>query len=147
MTRFRFRLEAALRLRRMAAEAESEKLRNLMLQRQKLENSLKTVGEERVAASASVQRPDGVRSVDLRALSSFILGLEARTRTLSEALCRVNIQITEQRKRLLRAEQDERSLDKLRAKRLTEWELNSAREIENTAQELWLLSHTRNTEA
>lgn len=131
----------------MAAEAESEKLRNLMLQRQKLENSLTTVGEERIAACASVQRPDGVRSADLRTLSSFILGLEARTRTLSDALRRLDIQIAEQRKRLLRAEQDELSLDKLRTKRLTEWNLQSAREIENTAQELWLLSHTRNTEA
>ena len=131
----------------MAAEAEREKLRNLLLQRQKLENSLTAVGEERIAACGSVQQPDGVTSADLRVLSSFILGLEARTHTLSEALRRVDIQTVEQQKRLLKAEQSERSLDKLRSKQLTEWNLHAALEIENTAQELWLLSHTRNTEA
>jgi flagellar export protein FliJ len=131
----------------MAAETESEKLHNLLLQRQKLENSLTAACEERIAAYASIQQLDGVRSADLRALSSFILGLEARAQTLSEALGRVERQIVEQRKRLLKAEQDKRSLDKLRSKQLTEWNLHTAREIENTTQELWLLSHTRNTEA
>lgn len=131
----------------MAAEAESEKLRNLMLQRQKLENSLTAAAQERIAACSSIQQPDGIRSTDLRALSSFILGIEARTQALSTALGRAENQIVEQRKRLLKIEQDERSLGKLRSKRLSEWNLQAAREIENTAQELWLLSHTRNTEA
>lgn len=147
MTKFKFRLEAPLRLRRIAAENESERLRHLLLQRQKLENSLTAAREERIAAYASIQQPDGVRSADLRALSSFLLGLEARTQILSEALGRAEKQIVEQRKRLLKAEQDERSLDKLRAKQLTTWNLQAALEIEKTAQELWLLSHTRNTEA
>jgi flagellar biosynthesis chaperone FliJ len=130
----------------MAVETESEKLSHLLLQRQKLEKSLLAASEERIAAYSFVRQPEGVRSADLRTLSSFILGLEARTQTLSEALRRVDKEIQEQRKHVLKAEQDERSLDKLRAKRLMEWNLEAAREIENTAQELWLLSHTRNTE-
>jgi flagellar biosynthesis chaperone FliJ len=146
VTRFKFRLEAALRLRRVIAEAESEKLQLLLMQRQKLEKSLAAAGEERIAARSFVQQTQGVRTADLRALSSFTIGLEARTQTLTEALRRTDTQIEEQRKRLLKAEQDERSLSKLRAKRLKEWTLQNEREIEVTAQELWLLSHTKDTE-
>ncbi len=130
----------------MAVEAETEKIRQLLAQRQKLEKSLEAASEERTGACSFVQQAEGVRGTDLRALSSFTLGLEARTQMLSEALQRMDKQIQEQRKRLLKAEQEERSLSKLRAKQLTEWTLQANREIETTAQELWLFSHTRNRE-
>jgi flagellar biosynthesis chaperone FliJ len=130
----------------MIVEAESEKLHQLLTQRQKLDKSLTAAADERIAACAFVEQTAGVRTADLRALSSFTLGLEVRTQTLIEALRRTDKQIEEQRKRLLKAEQDERSVSKLRAKRLTEWTLQTEREIEALAQEFWLLSHTRNPE-
>lgn len=130
----------------MIVEAESEKVHQLLVQRKKLENSLAAASEERIVAYAFVQQAEGVCSSDLRALSSFTLGLEVRTQTLSEALHRIDKQLEEQRKRLLKAEQDERSVSKLKARRLAEWNLQAEREIETMAQELWLLSHTRNTE-
>ncbi len=130
----------------MIVEAETEKLHQLLAQRLKIEKSLAAVREERIHACAFVQQKAGVGSADLRALSSFMLGLEARTQTLSQALRRTDKQVEEQRQRLLKAEQDERSLDKLKAKQLAEWNLQAEREIEATAQELWLLSHTRNKE-
>ncbi len=146
MTRFKFRLEAALRLRRLSVETETEKLHHFLSERQKQVKSLAAVREERIQASAFVQQTGGVRAADLRALSSFTVGLEARVQTLSHSLCRLDQQIEEQRKRLLNAERDERVLSKLKAKRLTEWNLQAEREIETTAQELWLLSYTRNRE-
>ncbi len=144
MVKFTFRLEAALRLRRACVESETARLQNLFAQRKRLEQSLASIHQERVSASAFVQAEQAPSPGDLRALSLFTLGLEARTKTVREALTRADKSIAEQKQRLLKAEQDERALAKLRAKRLAEWELRAQREIETTAQELWLFSHTKN---
>lgn len=144
MTKFNFRLEAALRLRHMRVESETARLQDLFTQRKRLEQSLTSIREERTEASAFVQAAQPPSAGDLRALSLFTLGLEARTKTVREGLSRSERSITEQKQRLMKAEQDERALSKLRAKRFAEWESQAQREIETTAQELWLLSHTTN---
>ncbi len=144
MTKFKFRLEAALRLRHMRVESETARLQDLFAQRKRLEQSLASIREERVSASAFVQAAQAPLAADLRALSLFTLGLEARTKTVREALSRAEKSITDQKQRLMKAEQDEQALSKLRAKRLAEWETQAQREIEITAQELWLFSHTTN---
>jgi hypothetical protein len=46
----------------------------------------------------------------------------------------------------LKAERDERCVQKLRDKRLAQWTARVQHEIEATAQELWLISHTRDKE-
>ncbi len=142
MTKFNFRLEAALRLRHMRVESETARLQDLFTQRKRLEQSLTSIREERTKASSFVQAAQPPSAGDLRALSLFTLGLEARTKTVREGLDRAEKSITEQKQRLMRAEQDERALSKLREKRLAEWESQAQREIETTSQELWLLSHT-----
>ena len=100
--------------------------------------------EERVVASVFVQAAQPPSAGDLRALSLFTLGLEARTKTVREGLSRAEKSIAEQKQRLTRAQQDERALSQLREKRFAEWEFQAQREIETTAQELWLFSHTTN---
>ncbi len=147
MTSFKFRLDAVLRLRQMQAEAETARLQELLAQSRALQKALLAAQDERLAAASFVHENKDVKTVDLRALSSFMLGLEARSKTLTDAIARVEQQILQQRKRLLKAQQAARALDKLRAKRLTEWKLASDREIEATAQELWLFAHTKNIEA
>ncbi len=142
MTKFTFRLEAALRLRHLQVETEFGRLQELIAQRNRVIKSLDSVGEERAEASAFVQHAQNPQSTDLRALSLFTLGLAARTKTLEQALAQNDSFILDQKNRLLKAQQDERSLSKLREKRLAEWNLAAEREIENTAQELWLFSHT-----
>ena len=142
MRKFAFRLDAALRLRHLQVETEFGRLQELMGQRKRLVQSLDSVTEERAEASLFVQQALSPQSTELRALSLFTLGLAARSKTLEQALVRNESSILEQKGRLLKAQQDERSLSKLREKRLTEWNLSAEREIENTAQEVWLFSHT-----
>jgi flagellar export protein FliJ len=144
MTRFDFRLEAALRLRHMRVESETTRLQDLFAQRKRLEQSLASIGEERMEASAFIQAAQTPSTGDLRALSLFTLGLEARSKTVREGLIRAEKSIAEQKQRLMKAEQDERALFKLREKRFAEWQSQAQREIEATAQELWLFSHTTN---
>ena len=146
MTRFPFRLDAALRLRRMKVESEKAALCELIAQRTRLEKSLTTAGEERAEASAYVYRTLGMDGVDLRTLSCFTLGVEARMKTLSDARDRLARQIAAQKQALLRAEQDYGCLEKLRTKRLADWRRETERELEATSQELWLFSHTTNQE-
>ncbi|HEX4168870.1 MAG TPA: hypothetical protein VHZ55_25685 [Bryobacteraceae bacterium] len=146
MTKFIFRLDTALRLRQLKSEAEKAKLQEQINQKRRFEKSLAGLREERVEASTSIQASAAPGIGDLRALSAFTLGLEARAKTLREAIARTELQISEQRKRVLRAEQDALALSKLRLKRRSEWALEMEREIENTSQELWLCSHTKNKE-
>ena len=142
MTKFKFPLEAALRLRTMRVDSEKTKLQDLIAHRNRLQISLDSTRRERQDATAFVQSAAEPLTGDLRALSLFNIGLQARIQTLTEALARLDRSIAEQKQHLLKAERDERCIGKLRVKRLAEWNLQAEREIEATAQELWLFSHT-----
>lgn len=142
MTKFKFRLEAALRLRHLRVEAETSRLQGLIAQQQRLEQSLATLRAERLEASSFVHTVRDPAAQDLRALSLFTVGLEARARTLVESIDNMALQVQAQKERLLGAERDEMALVKLRDKRFTEWQVKTEREIESAAQELWLFSHT-----
>lgn len=146
MTKFKFPLEAALCLRRLQAEAETAKLHDLNLQRNRLLRSIEAAREERLEASSFVHNQSGVPGADLRALSSFTLGVEARRKALENTLLRIDQMLHDQRQRLVKAEQNERSLSKLRETRLAEWRRDLDRETEISAQELWLFSHTTDKE-
>jgi len=146
MTKFKFRLEAALKIRHLRVQAEKARLQELTTQQQRLEKSLVDLRNERSEASTFIQRVDAPVAQDLRALATFNIGLEARTRHVINAIDVLTTRILEQKKQLMNAERDERCLTKLREKRLAEWKLNAEREIEATAQELWLISHTKRGE-
>ena len=146
MTKFKFRLESALRLRRLRVEAERAKLQELTGQRDRLERSRVALQEQRADASTFVQNAQGAGWGDLRSLSSFTIGLEVHAKTIREAVARAEAQVEVQRKRLRLAEQEELCLSKLRDTRYAEWNLQFEREIEATAQELWLCGHTTKLE-
>jgi flagellar protein FliJ len=142
MTRFQFPLESALRLRKRQSELERAKYQQLQLEKTRLERALQSAQEERLEASVFVHSDRAVYSADLRALSAFAIGIETRRKTLENALGRIQYALGQQRQKLLTAEQNEKSLEKLREKRLQEWHRDFERETEITAQELWLFSHT-----
>ncbi len=142
MVKFKFRLQAALRLRQLRVDAENAKLQHLLSQRNRLRQALAAAAADRKGASQSVQEASSLQGADLRWLSSFTLGLEARSKAMREAVDELNSSIEVQQDYLRKAEQDKRVLEKLRDRRLSEWNLSADREIEATAQELWLLTHT-----
>ena len=147
MTKFVFRLDTALRVRKLRADAETAKLQELGNQKRRFENWLSDLQKERAEASLFLQGPEGAGAGDFRALSAFTIGLEARAKTLREALARTGLQIEDQKRRVLEAQRDELALQKLRTKRHAEWAVAAEREIDDTAQELWLCSHTKSKEA
>jgi flagellar biosynthesis chaperone FliJ len=142
MTSFKFRLESALRLRHLQVETETAKLTELNRQLHQLRQSIAAAQEERKQACAFVQGRPTIQSADLRALSPFTLGVEARLNSLKEALGKMEQRVHDQQLVLRKAEQNESALKKLRLRRLSDWRVRFDRETETTAQELWLYSHT-----
>jgi hypothetical protein len=142
MTGFKFRLESALRWRHLQVEAETAKLAGLNEQLQQLRRSFAAALEERKQACAFIQREPIIQSADLRALSSLTLGVEARVNSLNEALVKMEQRVHDQQLLLCKAEQNERTLNRLRSRGLSAWRVRFDRETEATAQELWLYSHT-----
>ena len=133
-------------MKEIRAEAERSRLQDLFGQRQKLEKLLAAVDEDRREATGFVQEADQPAAADLRALSSFMVGINSRARMIAEAAMKIERQISDQKIRLCKAEQDERCLNKLRARRYAEWKRQAEREIDATAQELWRCSHTTSRE-
>ena len=146
MTKFSFRLDGALRIRRLRVEAERAKLQTMLAQRTRWEKSRLALLAEREQAAEFVRQSPVTGAVDLRALSSFTLGLEAHARSIREAIAGIDQKIAGQRARLGQEETAQRQLEKLREKSLAEWNLQLEREIEGLAQELWLYSHTSKTD-
>jgi len=147
MTAFKFRLEAALRLRRFETEQERSKLQSLIAQQQRLEKSLAALWQERDEAAEFVRSASEPVAQDVRALALFSIGLKSRARVLEDAIADLGRQVAEQKRKVLAAQRAERCLEKLREKRFAEWNLNVMHEIEATAQELWLAAHTNNVDA
>ena len=142
MTAFKFRLESALRLRSLRTEAERSRLQGLIAQKNRLEKSLASLWQERANAAEYVRSVNQPEAHDLRALALFSIGVKARAQQIEQSIADLGVQIAQQKQKLLVAERDERSLSKLRDKRLAEWNAKVMREIEATSQELWLAAHT-----
>jgi flagellar export protein FliJ len=141
MKSFQFRLAAALRLREAQAQIEQTKLAQLLAEEQKIKNFLEALQEERRNELGRLHGAKEVSALELRSLSSFLVGLESRTLDLQNALAKQSRIVQEQRLRVLRAQRNVRLLVKLREKKLREWTLEAEREIENIAQDAWLASH------
>lgn len=143
MTKFQFRLAAVLRLREIELRTEREKLNQLLSERTRLERSLASVAEERAEAHAFVHARPDAGSTELRALSAFLLGSDARAAALRGSIERLEPVIAGQRARVIVADRNERLLLKLKEKRLAEWRIEQDRELETLAQESWLATYRR----
>ena len=95
---------------------EKNRLQQLFAERTKLENNLRSIGDERQESSAWIQGMAQPRSGDLRALSAFLLGSKAREATLRQAIESCDQDIAEQRQRTIRAERNQKLLINLKTK-------------------------------
>ena len=141
MKSFQFRLAGALRLRETQEQLERSRLSHLLAEEQNIKNFLTALQEERQNELARLHAASQVAAEELRALSSYLVGMESRTLDLQNALAKQSRIVQEQRIRVLRAQRNVRLLIKLREKKLREWTTESEREIENVAQDAWLASH------
>ena len=82
MKKFDFRLESVLRLRNTQLECEQQKMQALLVQDQRLRDSLAALETERHTATSSLHTEKDVSSLDLRSFSAFVIGAHARAATL-----------------------------------------------------------------
>jgi len=141
MKKFEFRLESALRLRLTQLEGEKMKLQALLAEDQRLRIALSELDSERRKASSTLQTSAEISALDVRALSAFMIGAEARRNNLSKQIGRQSHLIAEGRTRVMLAERNVKLLENLKNKRRSEWQAEWDRELESNAQQAWLSAH------
>ncbi len=137
MKKFEFRLASVLRLRGSQLALEKSKLEQLLAERTKLQNNLRSIGEERLESENWIHNMASATSSDLRSLSAFLLGSKAREATLRQAIESCNDDIVEQQRRTLLAERNQKLLLNLQSKQKAEWQKEFDKELEIVAQEAW----------
>lgn len=138
MTRFQFRLQSVLRWRQAQLDAERAKLEQLVAEQRKVNAAVEALRNERAQAKAFLSGKSDLQGVELRLVSSFLLGVEARAAKLRDHLRAITQSVEAQRKQVARADRNVRLLNKLREKKLEEWKQEADREIETLAQESWM---------
>jgi hypothetical protein len=140
--KFEFRLDSALRWRDTQLLVERSKLSALLTEEAKLKDNLETLGTERRAALQCLAKQQ-LFSLDLRSLSSYLVGAEAHATMLQDHIRKRGQLVQEQRERVLQAERNVKLLHKLRQKQQREWKAGLEREIETNAEESWLAVNFR----
>jgi flagellar export protein FliJ len=135
--KFEFRLAAVLKLRDTQLTIEKNKLQQLFAERQKLEKNLASIEAERNESLAWIQTHASAGSADLRALSAFLLGSQARQAMVKHAIESCQAEIEEQQSRTLAAERARKLLLNLRDQRRAEWQKDFDKELEAVAQDAW----------
>lgn len=143
MKKFEFRLQDALRWRDMQLQLERAKLQKLLGEEQRLKNDLQALAEERHAAVSELQTAKQLQAVDLRAVSTYLIGADARSHMLRQQIAKAAGPIQQQRQSVLKAERNVRLLEKLRESRYLEWKHAFDEEIELIAEESWLAANFR----
>lgn len=138
MKRFEFRLESVLRLRQLQLESVQAKLHQLLAEEQRLNTALEKIASERRQAKAALCDHTNLESAELRTITAFLLGMDARASMFRERLRTAAHAVAEQRKIVIQADRNVRLLTKLRDKKQEEWKGEVDREVENFAQESWL---------
>jgi flagellar export protein FliJ len=146
MQKFRFRLDSILRLREMQLEREEGTLQQMLAERARLEQSCAANAEERRQALAFVQNQPGATNTDLRALSAFLLGSQARAASLGQAILDTNEHTARQRQRVLAAERNHRLLIKLKERKHATWQHAANLELEMLAQDAWQSARSSNSD-
>lgn len=138
MKRFRFRLESVLRWRQTLASIEEDKLRKLYSGLRDLERSRAEMENLRRRIPGELAGRSGVTGAELTALDTYLRRLAAVEQDLRERKARIEEQIRVQRQAVLEAHRQVRLLERLRARRLAEWEAELARDTERVAADNYL---------
>jgi len=133
--RFEFRLQRVLDLRRQQAEKERVHLRNLLAALDRLGSDLRSLDTQLHEARAHVRHAPSSAGEDYIALSYFESHVQRRSATLEARRQQLQGQIAEQRSHLLEAERKLKLLEKLEARRRSEWTSEHDKELETLGAE------------
>jgi flagellar export protein FliJ len=143
MKAFQFPLQRVLEWRELQMRTEGERLstiQNRLVEVQHRENALTAA---RLNAEMNVLSRPLVEATEFRALAAFQLRIRGEKVSLVAARKNLEIQIAEQRKRLLKARKDCKILENLKERRKKSWTYLHDRELENTAAESFISNWAR----
>jgi flagellar export protein FliJ len=143
MRRFRFRLETVLGWRRVNLELEETKLQRLFGELHQIDLAAERLDAEKAEAERAVLRSASVEADDLAALDRHRLHVAREKQRLRRQRADCQRRIAAQREQVLKAERDVRLLEKLKERRLAEWQVGADREQEALASELFLARWNR----
>jgi capsule polysaccharide export protein KpsE/RkpR len=138
MKRFEFSLEQALNWRRLRAEVERAKLEQLFAELRHLDLRKQALDQEGLIAQNEVRNQEVVRATQLVALDSFTRHWNKRALNLAARRVEIFKEVAEQQTRLIGAQRDYDLLLKVKARKLSEWQVEFNREQEELASEVFL---------
>ena len=142
MQRFQFRLASVLGWRTLELELEESKLDALFAERSRREAELASLGEQERDAER-VLSLDSVDGQALSALDAHRVGLHRAAARLRAARAECDQRIAVQRTRITEAERKVKLLERLKERRLAEWQIRTDRELEALASETFLAKWVR----
>lgn len=138
MLRFKFRLETVLGWRRLHLELEETKLQRLFEELRQVDLAEDRLDAEKADADRAVLYSASVKAQDLAALDRHRLHVAREKERLRKERADCRRRITAQQQQVVKAERDVRLLEKLRERRLADWQTAADREQEALASELFL---------
>jgi flagellar export protein FliJ len=144
---FRFPLQKVLEWRRLQERTEEEKLSTLQNQLAAVAHREAELALMELNAEMNLLRQEALPGSDFRALAGFQIRLRNERASLLAMRETLGKQITEQRKRLLRARRDHKIVESLKEKRKQQWAYMNDRELENLAAESYISNWVRSNTA
>ena len=138
MRNFRFSLEKILSWRRTELQAEEAHLAVLFGERSRLDGARAEIRVARERAECRVIEAKAVDGIELESLGGFRRRLENELIALDRRRAQSGEAILEQRARVVNANRRVKLLEKLKDRRLGEWQLAWQRETESLASEVFL---------
>lgn len=138
MKPFRFTLQRVLDLRSSRLEEEERKLAALEREWNSLDEEIQRIERSRQEAGLNGAHIERVSGHELRAMVDYKAKLTRDQVLLMQKKAVCAQRMAKQREDYLAARRECRLLEKLRSKQLAEWELESGREQDRLASELYL---------
>lgn len=138
MKRFHFRLQTALDWRSRRKEIEQARLQALLAELDGANAALQRIAEGAAEAQAEIYGARQIVPGALAALERHRYHLQRERVRVLERRAECEKGIAEQRQRLIEAERGVRLLEKLKERRLAEWNVEATKELESLASESFL---------
>ena len=138
MKTFRFPLQRVLEWRALQLRVEEEKLAGLQQQLAALLQLGEKLASERNRSESHLFASGVAAGSDLQSWALYQARLAKQQELLKVQLAQCEKLIQDQRQRLLKARTDHRVLEKLKERRWSQWVYLNDREVEDTANEVYL---------
>jgi flagellar export protein FliJ len=143
MKAFQFPLQRVLEWRELQMRTEEEKLSTIQNKLKDVLHRENALTAAQLNAEMNVLGRPLVEATEFRALAAFQLRIRSEKVSLVAARKNLEIQIAEQRKRLLKVRKDCKILENLKARGKKAWTYLNDRELENTAAESYISNWAR----